>query len=86
MPDLWWALLKFSYKISKNPLRGLIGMQKPIEFQLPYYTNILGLLEFAQRIIFTFNYRISYLDAKHHPTYDDARKQFLDMILSDHVS
>ena len=29
--------LKLSYKMSKNPLRGLNGMQKTIEIQLPHY-------------------------------------------------
>ena len=29
--------LKLSYRIQKNPLRGLIGMQKTIEIYLPHY-------------------------------------------------
>ena len=37
MPNFWLLCLKFSYRISKNPSRGLIGMQKTIEIHLPHY-------------------------------------------------
>ena len=33
----WQVCLKLSYKIWKNPLRGLIGMQKTMETHLPHY-------------------------------------------------
>ena len=32
-----WLCCKLSYKISKNPLVGLITMQKAIEIHLPHY-------------------------------------------------
>ena len=32
-----FQIRKFSFKTSKNPLKGLIGMQKAIEFHLPHY-------------------------------------------------
>ena len=37
MSNFWQVRLKLSYKISKNTLRWLIGMQKTIEIHLPHY-------------------------------------------------
>ena len=34
MPNIWWLRLKLSYKKSKKSFRGLIGVQKTIEFHL----------------------------------------------------
>ena len=36
VPNFWWLCTKFSCKISKNPLRRFIWIQKSIEFQLPH--------------------------------------------------
>ena len=37
VPYFWWLCLRLSYNVSKNPLRGFIGVQKRIEFYLPHY-------------------------------------------------
>ena len=37
VPNIWWLCLKLSFKVSKNPSKGLIRMQKTIEIHLPHY-------------------------------------------------
>ena len=37
MSRFWQVCFKLSYKISRNPLRGLIRMQKSIKVHLPHY-------------------------------------------------
>ena len=75
MSKFWQSPVKMPYKITKNPFRGLIQMQKSIEFQLhlwkitqlsPYYcaSIIRGLILFPDTVLFSERMKNAYFGLK----------------------